>query len=207
MKRNYNHVCWSDEVIFYIGEDGNMYYVICVSGKDKEWLEKNLNPSFKSRRTSVGVWSCYCGDEMGPLVIIKKGGTMTAERYLETVKKHFIPFIRRMKRKYGNGVVMQEDNASWHKAKLVTSYLDRQKIKRIRWPPQSPDLSPIENLWKQIKNIIGKMCHRIRNIKQMEEALAEIWPTLGGERLTKLNESMPKRLNIYIKNRGGSIKY
>ena len=93
MKRNYNHVCWSDEVTFYIGEDGNMYYVICVSGKDKEWLEKNLNPSFKSRRTSVGVWSCYCGDEMGPLVIIKKGGTMTAKHYLETVKKHFIPFI------------------------------------------------------------------------------------------------------------------
>ena len=51
------------------------------------------------------------------------------------------------------------------------------------------------------------MRHRIRNIKQMEEALAEIWLTLGGERLTKLNESMPKRLNMCIKNRGGSIKY
>ena len=38
---------------------------------------------------------------MGPLVIIEKGGTMTAARYLETVKKYYLPFIRRMKAKYG----------------------------------------------------------------------------------------------------------
>ena len=55
-------------------------------------MEKNLNPSFKSGRTVVGVWSCFCRDEMGPLVIIEKGGTMTAKQYLETVKKHFLPF-------------------------------------------------------------------------------------------------------------------
>ena len=82
-------------------------------------MDKNLKPSFKSSRTSIGVWSCYCGDEMGPLVIIEKGGKMTAKRYLETIKKHFLPFYRRMVRKYGPEVVMQEDNAPWHTAKLV----------------------------------------------------------------------------------------
>jgi hypothetical protein len=132
LKRDYNKVCWSDEVTFHIGEDGNVCYVTRASRKDEEWLEKNLQPSFKSGRTSVGVWSCYCGDEIGPLVIIEKGGTMTAARYLETVKKYYLPFIRRMKAKYGRDVVMQEDNASWHKAKLVTRYLDRQKVKRLR---------------------------------------------------------------------------
>ena len=83
---------------------------------------------------------------MGPLVILEKGGTMTVKYYLEVVKKYFLPFYRRMRRKYGPDVVMQEDNALWHKAKLVTNYLDKQKVKRLRWPPQSPDLSPIENL-------------------------------------------------------------
>jgi hypothetical protein len=137
-------VCWSDEVTFHVGADGSIFYV--TRGAGEEYLEKNLKPSFKSGRTTVGVWSCYCGDEIGPLVIIEKGGTMTAKRYLETVKKYFVPFYRRMRRKYGPRVVMQEDNTSWHKAKLVTDYLDKQKVKRLRWPPQSPDLSPIENL-------------------------------------------------------------
>jgi hypothetical protein len=50
-------------------------------------------------------------NEMGPLVMLEKGGRMTAKRYLETVKKHFLPFYRRMVRKYGSSVVLQEDNA------------------------------------------------------------------------------------------------
>ena len=45
-------------------------------------------------------------------MLIEKGGTITVARYLETVKKHFLPFIRKIKRKYRKGVVIQEDNAS-----------------------------------------------------------------------------------------------
>ncbi|PMD12552.1 hypothetical protein NA56DRAFT_541782, partial [Hyaloscypha hepaticicola] len=107
----------SDEVTFHVGEDNNVFYV--TRGKNEEFKEQNLKPTFKSGRITVGVWSCYCGDKMGPLVIIPKGGTITAKRYIETLKKYFIPFYRRMRRKYGLGVVIQEDNASWHKAKEV----------------------------------------------------------------------------------------
>jgi len=90
VKRDYNKVCWSNEVIFYVGEDNTMVYV--TRGPGEEFLDKNLKPSFKSSYILVGVWSCYCGDEMGPLVIIEKGGRITAKHYLETLKKHFIPF-------------------------------------------------------------------------------------------------------------------
>jgi transposase len=204
-KRDWDKVCWSDEVTFEVGEDGSIFYV--TRGPKEECLEKNLKPSFKSGRTSVGVWSCYCGDEMGPLVIIEKGGRMTAKRYLKTLKTHFIPFYRRMVRKYGPDVVMQEDNAPWHTAKLVRAYLDKQKVKRLQWPAQSPDLLPIENLWKQIKSIIRKRRHRVRNVGMMETALAEIWPTISKDALLKLNASMPNRLNACIKNKGGSTKY
>ena len=41
----------------------------------------------------------------------------------------------------------------------------------------------------------------------MERVLEEIWPTIDGEMFLKLNASMLKRLNLYIKNKGGSIKY
>lgn len=42
-ERDYNKVCWSDEVTFHIGEDRNVYYVTRASKKDKDWLEKNLS--------------------------------------------------------------------------------------------------------------------------------------------------------------------
>jgi transposase len=71
IKRDYNTVCWSDEVTFYVGEDKNLCYV--TRGPGEEWNNKNLQPTFKSGRQAVGVWSCFCGDEIGPLVIIPKG--------------------------------------------------------------------------------------------------------------------------------------
>jgi transposase len=92
---------------------------------------------------------------------------------------------------------------------IVQNYLNRQKLKRLRWPALSPDLSPIENLWKQIKVLIGKRRHKVRNtgIAMIEIALGKIWPAIEKERLLKLNASMPNRLNLCIKNKGGSLKY
>jgi hypothetical protein len=68
-------------------------------------------------------------------------------------------------------------------------------------------LSPIENLWKQIKVLIRKRRHKVRNIAMIEIALGKIWPAIEKERLLKLNASMPNRLNLCIKNKGGSLKY
>jgi len=82
----------------------------------------------------VGVWSCYYGNEMGPLVILKEGGRMTATRYLETVKNYFVPFYKRIVRKYGRGVVMQEDNTPWHTAKIVRAYLWSRGVSLLQWP-------------------------------------------------------------------------
>jgi hypothetical protein len=55
--------------------------------------------------------------------------------------------------------------------------------------------------------MISKRRHRIKNIRMIERALAKVWPTINKERLLKLNESMPRRLDACIKNKGGSTKY
>jgi len=94
-------------------------------------LEKNLRPSFKSGHTSVSVWSCYCGSEMGPLVIIKKGGRMTATCYLEIMKEYYMPFYKRIIKKYSPEVILQENNAFWHITKIVWNYMNSQGIKRL----------------------------------------------------------------------------
>ena len=130
--RDWHKVCWSDEVTFEVRADSSVFYV--TRGAREEYLDKNLKPSFKSGRTSVGVWSYYYGDEIGPLVILEKGGRMTAARYKATLEEHFIPFYKEMVEKYSPDVVMQEDNAPWHKAKLVRNFLRKKKVKYIHWP-------------------------------------------------------------------------
>ena len=102
---------------------------------------------------------------------------------------------------------MQEDNAPWHTAKIITKYLANKKVKRINWPPQSPDLNPIENLWKYIKDIISKRRHKVKNATDMRQALREVWPQIDGNFLLKLCDSVPRRWEACLKNKGGATKY
>jgi hypothetical protein len=93
-----------------VGYDRSVFY---ISGRFGDtFLEQNLKPSFKSGRTSVGVWSCYCGNEMGLSVILEKGERMTAARHLVTLKKSIVLLYHCMVQKYRKEVVMQEQNVS-----------------------------------------------------------------------------------------------
>jgi transposase len=51
--------------------------------------------------------------------------------------------------------VFMQDNASAHTAAETVDFLIRHHIPVLDWPPKSPDLNPIENLWAYIKHKMG----------------------------------------------------
>ncbi len=106
LKRNPRRVYWSDEVTFWIGEDGTIFYVTRGTRRDKEYTDKNLRPSFKSGRVLVGAWASFYRDELGPIYILPKGENITAKRYYWVLKTYFIPFYNRMRAKYREEVII-----------------------------------------------------------------------------------------------------
>jgi hypothetical protein len=58
-----------------------------------------------------------------------------------------------------------------------------------------------------LKDRISARRHRIRSIEEMEIALQQEWAKIEEETLDGLMESMPKRMNEMLKNKGGSTKY
>ena len=64
--------------------------------------------------------------------------------------KNFKKFLKKLSIKVGRCILVL-DNASWHKSKKAIKYAEKLGIILYFLPPYSPELNPIEQLWKWIK--------------------------------------------------------
>ena len=71
--------------------------------------------------------------------------------------------------------IFMPDGATCHKAKLVTSYLKNEKVEVHLWPGNSPNLNPIENLWKILKDKIAEK--QTTSTKTLCKTIRLVWVT------------------------------
>jgi transposase len=81
-------------------------------------------------------------------------------------------------------------------------------IELMFWPPNSPDLNPIETIWDEMKDYIEEKYPEVhRSYKRLREVVNEAWEAVTHERIKELIREMPERCQAVIKAEGLYTKY
>lgn len=207
--QDWNQVIFSDESSVEIGKQSRQIRVWRHTGE--RFNTECLTPTFKSGRKSVMVWGCFAGGIKGPLIFCdenKEGNEkINSNTYIRILSSHLYPFQHTVCELTGRDAIFQQDNAPIHTAKITKNWLKKNKIMIIDWPANSPDLNPIENIWKQLKDNIQSRKAFPRTVSELKVALSEEWENLDCSIFEEVVASMPQRINAVLEARGGPTNY
>ncbi|GFS53511.1 transposable element Tcb2 transposase [Trichonephila clavipes] len=99
------------------------------------------------------------------------------------------------------GAIFQQDNSRTHTARVVQDFL--RHFQTLPWPARSPDWSPVEHVWDQLKPQMLS-CHSVHDL---ELAVQDLWAHLPQNNIRCLINSMPDRVAACIAAGGGQTRY
>ncbi|KAK3535392.1 hypothetical protein QTP70_012009 [Hemibagrus guttatus] len=198
-EEDWENVIWSDETkIELFGKNST-----CRVWRrtNAELHPKNTIPTVKHGGGNIMLWSCFSAKGPGRLIRVKE--RMNGAMYREILSKNLLPSARALKMK--RGWVFQHDNDPKHTARATKEWLRKKHFKVLEWPSQSPDLNPVENLWRELKIRVAQ--RQPQNITALEEICMEEWAKLPATVCKNLVATYRKRLTSVIANKGYITKY
>jgi hypothetical protein len=195
---DFSKIVFSDEKKFRMdGPDGWNY----------DWHElgtKDDSPQFSKdygRYKGVMVWMGISAQ--GILHLERVTGTLDAFGYTLMLEGDA---LARIHRAHGTDFVFQQDNAPAHRAAYTVDALAEDEIETMAWPPLSPDLNPVENVWATL----ARRVYADGRVYESEDAL---WTAIQKEAarippsdIAKLIHGMRKRMVDVLTEQGRYIQ-
>lgn len=228
---DWDNTAWSDESMI----KWNLYYDEHVYRKRSEKFHPDCVDNAVKHPIQIMIWGVINSRGVGELMLSKSHfhtyysklscigalhfveGSMNSEQYLKVLKDKVQPQMRQWFPRRRPPFRYMHDLAPCHRAKVVQRKLEQMRIPLLDWPSNSPDMNPIENVWKFLKKLVRdflvnpankKKFSRLTNIEYLKVAIAECWKS---EKLNQIAinccKSMKRRINALITARGRWTKY
>ena len=161
---------------------------------DESTVCENLNGGGIWREYGHHPEECFYSKEQKPLSVMIWGGIgprgfrtrlfyfqnhVNSQSYMKTLLDNNI--FGEIEAIFDRTYVWQQDNAPSHTSYYTQGFLSKIIPKGIKWPPRSPDLSPIEQVWAYIKKKLAGMHFKTK--EQLFEAIEKEWINIPNNKL------------------------
>ncbi|GBN39680.1 Transposable element Tc1 transposase [Araneus ventricosus] len=199
----WKRVAWSYESLFLIHYFDGRVRVRRLPGEQ-------LLPSYTAGHTQAGGADIILGGTFSwaallPVVVVQQ--TMKAENYLNIITDQLHPYMA-LVFPNGNGI-FQQDNAPCHKVRIVLEWFEEHtdEFHLMFWPPNSPDLNPMERIWDVMERQLRDQTPPCPNISILRHRCLDIWCNLSPVKYQKLVASMSRRVAAVLKSKEGATRY
>jgi hypothetical protein len=164
------------------------------------------------RRQQDGGGVMILGGIIGNAIIgpfrVPEGVKLSSTTYCPFLKNSLEPWLDDLPLATLKKIIFMHDNALSNAAKATTQFLHSLALVNetlMVWPPNSPDLNPIENLWSIIKRHVYGNGRQYSSKDDLWMVIKESAATIPKSTIEKLTDSVNDRLFEDIKRHGAHV--
>ena len=149
-------------------------------------------------------WGWMGGQGRGS--VYRLGHRFDQDGYIALIQGQFLPGVRRTR---APQYLPQQDLSPVHTARRVRAMLEAEEdVQLVPWMPRGADVSPIENMWGRMVDILTpRLRDRRTTADELWQAVQDAWAQLSDDYCRRLADSVPRRLRAVVESEGGWTGY
>ncbi|KAL3705212.1 hypothetical protein TMatcc_008884 [Talaromyces marneffei ATCC 18224] len=207
--RDWQRVIWSDESTVERGKGGQLIWT--WNDPSEQLVEHDVREIRTGKSIKKMFWAAFRYNMRTSLVPLTSDGSSRGGITATVIRQ---TYMNQLPELLENGDIFMQDNAPVHTAHIIRDLLREMQVEVMIWPPYSPDLNPIENLWAIMKTIIRQDHPELENAPDNDTTLyaliqagIEAWESIQERVLRNLSDSMPHRVQAVLNADGWYTKY